>query len=364
MPPSRQELEAILQIPNDLAELYPSEIRWRDRQIFLQSKGYLLRPRLRPGWTPSWLSNGKHPMKCEDGIALPARANLVDATRVSDGKLVYIKRVPTGGLEPSIATALSSEDMRLDSRNHSVPVLDLFVDEENPETSYMVMPFLRYFNSPEFRTVGDVVDFVDQILEGLVFMHEQGVAHRDCSMPNILMDAESLFPRGFHPVHTSLLPDAKSPAWPLTRSQIGVRYYYVDYGISSYFPVGQARQLVTGDLGRDQEVPELSENIPYDPFPVDVYTIGHLLKAEIYERYSNVDFLDEIVVSGMQRDPQNRPTAAELFRLWNTHRIRISALHRSWRLKDRSESVVEGAVWDCIGIVGAAFTLVGYLARR
>lgn len=53
----------------------------------------------------------------------------------------------------------------MDSRNHSVPVLELFVDDEDPEISYMVMPFLRYFDSPEFQTVGEIVDFVDQILE-------------------------------------------------------------------------------------------------------------------------------------------------------------------------------------------------------
>jgi hypothetical protein len=47
------------------------EVKWRDRQPFLESKGYMLRPRLRPGWTPSWLSTGQDYFYCEDSARLP-----------------------------------------------------------------------------------------------------------------------------------------------------------------------------------------------------------------------------------------------------------------------------------------------------
>ena len=47
------------------------EIMWRDRQPFLESKGYMLRPRLRPGWTPSWLATGEDYEFCEDACRLP-----------------------------------------------------------------------------------------------------------------------------------------------------------------------------------------------------------------------------------------------------------------------------------------------------
>jgi hypothetical protein len=93
------------------------------------------------------------------------RIHLVDATRISDGKMVYIKRVQTGDQESTIALMLSSPAMRADSRNHSVPILDHFADEEDPTISYIIMPFLREFYSPPFELVGDVVEFVDQILE-------------------------------------------------------------------------------------------------------------------------------------------------------------------------------------------------------
>ena len=47
------------------------EVQWRDRQRFLETKGYLLRPRLRPGWTPSWVTTGKTPLQSEDGHFIP-----------------------------------------------------------------------------------------------------------------------------------------------------------------------------------------------------------------------------------------------------------------------------------------------------
>jgi hypothetical protein len=52
-------------------ELASYEVKWSDRQPFLESKGYMLRPRLRPGWTPSWLLTGQDYFTCEDSARLP-----------------------------------------------------------------------------------------------------------------------------------------------------------------------------------------------------------------------------------------------------------------------------------------------------
>ena len=90
------------------------------------------------------------------------RPLLVDATRISDSKLVYIKEVETGDLESRLALTLAALD---DPTNHSVPILDTFVDHADESISYIVMPFLRMSDSPPFETVGEVVDFADQILE-------------------------------------------------------------------------------------------------------------------------------------------------------------------------------------------------------
>lgn len=136
-----------------------------------------------------------HLLADADGESSQLREHLMDARRMSDGAPVYIKRVRTGDNESEVARLLWSEAIRQDPRNHSVPVLDLFQDDEDPNVSYMIMPFLRLIDRPAMVIVEELCDFIDQILEvcraryrsaafvsrcsqGLVFMHEQGVAHR------------------------------------------------------------------------------------------------------------------------------------------------------------------------------------------
>lgn len=93
------------------------------------------------------------------------RPNLVDATRISDGRLVYVKRVETGDEESNIARMFSQETLRNDPDNHCVPILDVFRDDEDAKISYIVMPFLRLMDDPPFQFVHDVIDFADQLLE-------------------------------------------------------------------------------------------------------------------------------------------------------------------------------------------------------
>ena len=96
---------------------------------------------------------------------LQFREHLIDATRISDGKMVYIKRVKTGDEESRIACMLRSGDLPNDPHNHSVPIIEVLQDERDPDISYMVMPFLRLMDQPSFYSVLEVLDFVDQMLE-------------------------------------------------------------------------------------------------------------------------------------------------------------------------------------------------------
>lgn len=100
----------------------------------------------------------------------------------------------------------------------------------------------------------------------------------DCSEKNLLMDASSLYPNGHHPVNLDFSFDLKTTVDPLHRSKHTVRYYYVDFGISTYFPSTSASTLVTGIFGRNQNVPELSDTVPYDPFKVDIFSMGQVFE--------------------------------------------------------------------------------------
>lgn len=84
---------------------------------------------------------------------------------MSDSLLVCIKRIATDGQELSITQLLNEEGLRKDAHNHSVPILDVLEDDEDRSISYLVMPFLRPMDDPPFSHVGDVLEFVDQVLE-------------------------------------------------------------------------------------------------------------------------------------------------------------------------------------------------------
>ena len=89
----------------------------------------------------------------------------MDATRIEDGKLVYIKRVKTGDQESTILALLNTSSARADPRNHAVPLLDQFQDDVDPSISYIVMPFLRPLDWPPPERVQDCIELVTQFLE-------------------------------------------------------------------------------------------------------------------------------------------------------------------------------------------------------
>jgi hypothetical protein len=96
-----------------------------------------------------------------------------------------------------------------------------------------------------------------------------------------MMDADAMYPEGFHPIRTMYKADYSGYATCIPRSTAGVRYYFIDFGISVHIPEDAYPKLVTGHLGRDQSPPELSETVPYDPFKLDLYILGNMFKCEL-----------------------------------------------------------------------------------
>ena len=56
-------------------KLDSGERKWRDRAAFLETQGYILRPRFRKNWEPSWLGTSLHPDDCEDSFRLIVSAS-------------------------------------------------------------------------------------------------------------------------------------------------------------------------------------------------------------------------------------------------------------------------------------------------
>ncbi|EIW54119.1 uncharacterized protein TRAVEDRAFT_173422 [Trametes versicolor FP-101664 SS1] len=292
-----------------LYNLLPDEILWQTRQKYLEDHGYLLRPRYRLGWKPSWSGTDIAPDFCEDSI-VSSRPQVIDATTLGDNVLVAIKTVPNHTEELAITQFLSSFKGR--DENHCVAVLEILSDPLEIQGSLMVLLYLRPYNDPEFTTVGDVMDFIHQTLEGLVFMHHHRLT-------------------------------------PLSRAEHPVRYYYVDFGLSVRFPAGSP-SLVVGDVGRDAEVPELSSTVPYDAFKADIYALGNLYDKEFEQRYRSLETLRPLIDSMKQRQPELRRPPKELLSLFKQIRGALSKNAPGWRLASKSESAHERLLNDTVAV--------------
>ncbi|KAL5492960.1 hypothetical protein ACEPAI_4408 [Sanghuangporus weigelae] len=319
-------------IDRSLFDLTEGEKWWGSRFSMLESRGYRLRERLRPGWIPSWIADPNlAPVSCEDA-ARNLYPQIIDATRIADSSCVIIKKIPKWSDERSIAVFLSSIK---DEKNHCVPILDAFPDETDNSIEFVVMPVLRKFNSPPFVTVSEVVDFFRQTLEGIAFMHRMNVAHRDCSRLNIMLDGTSIYPHGFHPVYREKSRDYKGRAKFINRSDSpGVKYYFIDFGLSTRFSDTDKDRLVTGRICQ-VDVPELSEIVPYDPFAVDIYLIGDVYKRHLITHFSNLQFLRPLVDSMVQNDPARRPKADDALKLLECLVSQKSGYFLRWKLFEK-----------------------------
>ena len=94
--------------------------------------------------------------------------SIMDATRMSDGETVILKRVlrTRDPREKDITAFLSSEPAKSHPRNHSVVLLETF-DVPETDITILVMPLLMSFKNPEFETVGEVLECFRQVFEVL-----------------------------------------------------------------------------------------------------------------------------------------------------------------------------------------------------
>lgn len=89
----------------------------------------------------------------------------IDATRISDGRPVMLKRLPNeeGPYELQINRLFSTEPLSSNPRNACARLLDVIqLPNEEP---IMVHPLLRPFDNPPLRTYGEFVTFFAQICE-------------------------------------------------------------------------------------------------------------------------------------------------------------------------------------------------------
>lgn len=313
-------------------ELVDYELFWRDSYEWLKSRGYLLRARYEPNWKPSWEGTDKLWDECEDAsmIWFP---QINDAIRISDGKIVALKKVNerVHPHETDIAQLFSVEPLASDPTNHCIPIYEVLRNPNDQEHVLLVMPFLRKFDNPRFDTFGEAVECFTQIFEGLQFMHKNHVAHRDCTLLNLMMDATQLYPEPYHPVKTYMKRDFSGKAKHFTRTRRPTRYYWVDFGLSRHYPQ-DGTPMEAPIWGGDKTVPEFqNSNEPRNPFPTDIYYLGSLIRETFIQEKIGFDFMQPLVADMVQDDPNQRPTIDEVVARFEKIRQDLG----SWKLRSR-----------------------------
>ncbi|KAH8987529.1 kinase-like domain-containing protein [Lactarius hatsudake] len=291
--------------------LVKSELWWRDHFYDLEERGYKLRPRYHPRWKPSWINSKKDFFSVEDGQPTITRA-VMDAVRVRDGFPVMLKRLfpDEGPYELEINQLFSSPELANDPHNHCAPLLDLIELQGTDSHKVMVFPLLRPFDCPRFQTFGEFVAFFTQMCEGLQFMHQHNVAHRDCTANNVMLEPSKMYPTGFHPVKRNRNRDFKGKATAYTRTQRPSRYLFIDLGLSRQYPT---RDIIDEPLhGGDRTAPEIKSRKWSNPFHTDVYYIGNLVRGEFIRKYHGFRFMEELVDAMTNEDPAKRPSIEEV----------------------------------------------------
>ncbi|TFK74315.1 hypothetical protein BDN72DRAFT_833667 [Pluteus cervinus] len=301
--------------------LLPPEFYWRDRALWLESQGYKLRPRYQPGWVPNVSTSETVPLNDEEFVAM-MRAAVVDATRTKDGKRVLLKRIVKSDhpFEVGLTKLLSAEPLSADPLNHCVPVLDEISPPNEPDVTYLVLPFLQQLTCLPFDTFGEIVDFVKQLFTGVQYLHHHHIAHRDIGIPNILMEGEQMFPEGWNHFRGHLTPRGDKHSTFFRRSLRPPKYYLIDFGLSRQYDASETNPLEPPIAGGDRSVPEFTTNKEaFNPFQTDIYYTGNTIRRFIMtgdkllvNGYYGAGFLNPLIKDMVQKDPEKRPTIDEV----------------------------------------------------
>ncbi|KAH7889063.1 hypothetical protein F5I97DRAFT_785413 [Phlebopus sp. FC_14] len=374
---SQEELPDFGEVHEPLdGRLSEGELWWRDHHEWFKARGYLLRARYSPSWVPSWENTKKWHWDCEDGRGLLWR-NINDATRMSDGKYVALKRIKKSEhrYEVDIGLYFSSDEMVSEPANHCAPFYEvLTVDDDDDGTVVIVMPLLRSYNDPYLDTIGEAVDFFRQIFEvsgndieaqgrsdhsvgqGLQFMHRHYIAHRFCLTWSIMVDANGLCPKSCRPSPT--LPGSTCSKFTkhYTRTQRPPKYYLTCFGRSRYYDPPDINPCHHPIWEKDGKL-----NGHRNPFQTDIYDIGNLVMEDFIQTKSGFGFMLRLVSDMVHPEPSKRPTIDEVVSRFDEIRRGLS----SWELRSRIIDERDLDVFERgTRIVTHWIRRIGYVVRR
>ncbi|KAH0588524.1 hypothetical protein J132_08350 [Termitomyces sp. J132] len=298
-------------------ELLPCEVFWRDQYELLEEYGYTLRARYHPNWKPSWIGTSKRSDECEDG-QLPPASGIMDAS-CPDGTLVMLKQISSEDKEIYLGELLSQRDFNSFKfpENHCVPFLEI-LEPPNCRYAILVMPYLVDWALAPFETIGEVVEFFRQIFEGLLFMHNQNIAHTNIKFNNIMADSLSSFSYPPHPSSPPMKYDFSGKTEVVrSRTKHPIKYYF---GLSDTFD-SKTETSEQPPFGGTRNCPGVwrSNISPCNLFLVDIFCTGNVIRQFLFDDDGSINrpkqgfmFMRELVDDMINSDPLKRPSMKQV----------------------------------------------------
>lgn len=102
-----------------------------------------------------------------------------------------------------------------------------------------------------------------------------------------MMDAADMYPWGFHPISYDMNREYTGLAKHYTRTQRPPTYYWIDFGQAVRFDERDENPRVPCVHANDRSAPEFQgeghEERDYDPFPIDIYYLGNMVRMYFLE---------------------------------------------------------------------------------
>ncbi|KAF8509665.1 kinase-like domain-containing protein, partial [Hysterangium stoloniferum] len=218
--------------------------------------------------------------------------------------------------EIDIITYLNFPRLRSSPHNHTIPLIEQF---RLGGWHFMVMPLWNMTFAPYL--VWQVDDYFRrsiQCLEGLDFMHDHGIAHRNICIRNIVYNQDGT--QETAPLGCRLQPII---------SKWKVQLAYIDFGISRKFLASSdptswvvCESTEPNPFTAPEVVKAMQGEIEYRALPADVYSLGRVWQYAINdhsrERTYALEMLQQkapqymdLINAMLHEDPEERPTAKE-----------------------------------------------------
>ncbi|KAI4519296.1 hypothetical protein K525DRAFT_206419 [Schizophyllum commune Loenen D] len=209
-------------------------------------------------------------------------SNAIRARRRRDRAPVILKIVMQPARELAVHRYLLSPELRDHPQNHTVPIIDEF-----PFIRHNGEPFLDWMiivepALPEMFPYGSLIDLfgqvfvrIRQVIEGLAFMHSNGIAHGDICHQNIYFMSGIEFRDG--------VPAHPAPPHLVSRAWRPPRFFFLDFGLAIAVSSSNGRLCTASDGGAimppelEQLDAALESHTTYDPFAADVYCLGRVI---------------------------------------------------------------------------------------